>query len=274
MYVTAPQRNLVSKRAREDHALTASARIVFEHLVGLHCNERRFAWPSQQTLADKLGFCERTIRRAIRSLEQRDYLSTDQQRLGPCHSVNHYHINWPEIRRKTSRFVRRSKLRFKRKIYAVSGQAKTSTAVPFAANSIGFFQASDRTPVSANDPKGYSPPYGRGNNPSEINENRKTPEQGDEDVLSSEATRALFPGHYRPPRHPHNSERPPSDAELWTFAKELLMLDGYSRPAADDLLMDIPSQIRINVLRKAYRMQPREAVRHIKNASRVRHCRG
>ena len=77
---------------RHDPTLSRAAKDVYEHLLSYMWEGEIFCWPSQQTMAEKLGKgCKlRTVNRAIKELHERCYIEKVRLGLG---RTNRYFIN-------------------------------------------------------------------------------------------------------------------------------------------------------------------------------------
>jgi hypothetical protein len=65
---------------RRDKSLTPSARLVGLEIYGHLNKSSRKAWPSQERLANLLGFNLRTVKRAIVELVKRGWMTVDRNR--------------------------------------------------------------------------------------------------------------------------------------------------------------------------------------------------
>jgi len=69
---------MVDLRFLEEYDLPARAVTVYEHLL-LRSNEEGQCWPAVPTIARELRISEKTVRRAIKDLEKKGLLTTEQR---------------------------------------------------------------------------------------------------------------------------------------------------------------------------------------------------
>ena len=69
---------MVDLRFLEEYDLPARAVMVYEHLL-LRSNGEGQCWPAVPTIAKALRISEKTVRRAIKDLEKKGLLTTEQR---------------------------------------------------------------------------------------------------------------------------------------------------------------------------------------------------
>jgi transcription initiation factor IIE alpha subunit len=91
---------------------SSNAKVLYSALTR-YCNAEDRAWPTEQTLTNRLGWSESTVRRAIAELLRLGWLSKRQSRVnhGGTWAHNVYTLNTkPTLQRKKLRRHRRSNL--------------------------------------------------------------------------------------------------------------------------------------------------------------------
>lgn len=76
----------------DEHKLSPAESLVLLHLVATWWKKDEMPFPSMNTLAQRIGISERQVQRAIKSLEQKGYISKEKKRVKGIIASNVYDL--------------------------------------------------------------------------------------------------------------------------------------------------------------------------------------
>ena len=111
------------ERVMSDSGLSGTAKSVAYFMVDYRRDETGLAYPSCETLARRVGVCERSAQEAVRKLRTRGWITLVERNHGPGQS-NRYALNWDNTIEPSQ--IRRHKKRVQtRKIRTVLHKMRT-----------------------------------------------------------------------------------------------------------------------------------------------------